>query len=249
MGWSYGAQVACSHAEGWHSVWLFGNVLPYIREIDFRPLIGTEEWLLAVRAVSEWQCYDVLSTLKDEVSVAIGAPDQRKSPIGGVTQCGWEEVVQTNSAFVFAQFLTGKEASGLSASEEHAVNAERIGLPADPRGSTPRDFLNLVKKKRATGPDFRNYLATGAIVRALASKKKSLGAMASALRAWGHFCDEAEIPHFPVFPEWAGKFASVCRDYGTYRSYVGHLVSACEFLSLPSGWASGVQIKRAKEGL
>ena len=101
----------------------------------------------------------------------------------------------------------------------------------------------LVKTKRATGPGFRNYFATGAVVRSLASKKKSLGAMASALRAWGHFCDEAEIPH------WVWKFASVCRDYGTYRSYVGHLVSACEFLSLPSDWASGAQIKRAKEVL
>ena len=229
--------------------WLVVNVLPYLAEVDLQELKGAEEWLLAARAVSEWNEGAILPSEKNKVLSAIGAPVREKSPSGGVTRGGGGEGVQTNSAFRLAQFLAGGETSGLSAADEHAVIAGRIGLPADPRGSTPRDFLNLVKRQRATGPPFRSYLATGAVVRALPSKKKSLGSMASALRAWGAFCNEAEIPHFPVFPDWAAKFASVCRDYGTYRNYMAHLASACEFLSVPSEWAGSAQVRRAKEGL
>ena len=35
----------------------------------------------------------------------------------------------------------------------------------------------------------------------------------------------------------------------TFVNYLAHLKSACEFLRLPTGWASDPRLKRAKDGL
>ena len=56
-------------------------------------------------------------------------------------------------------------------------------------------------------------------------------------------------PHFPVDAGKAAQFSAVCRDPGTFVNYLAHLKSACEFLRLPTGWASDPRLKRSKDGL
>ena len=41
----------------------------------------------------------------------------------------------------------------------------------------------------------------------------------------------------------------MCRDFGTFRNYLSHLVAGCEILSLPTEWCTSGQVRRAKEGL
>ena len=73
--------------------------------------------------------------------------------------------------------------------------------------------------------------------------------MSSALRTWSEFCTVCDIPNFPVTATWAARFASICRDPGTYRAYLAHLRSACEFFGLPTLWADSPEVARAKVGL
>ena len=65
----------------------------------------------------------------------------------------------------------------------------------------------------------------------------------------GGFCDLVKAPHFPVSPLRASQFAVICRDPGTYRCYLSHVNSACEFLGVSSEWARDPSVRRAKEGL
>ena len=73
--------------------------------------------------------------------------------------------------------------------------------------------------------------------------------MASALSVWARFCEQASAPHFPVTAERAVSFAGIFRDPGTYRAYLSHVRSACEFLGFPVEWASSPKVTRAKCGL
>ena len=73
--------------------------------------------------------------------------------------------------------------------------------------------------------------------------------MASALRAWGEFCESLCISHSPVDPVRASQFAAICREPGTYGQYISHLKSACEVLGWPSRWSNDPRVVRAKEGL
>ena len=231
--------------------WICEVLIPELVDRDWSAHRGTDEWLLAIRSCQDWGAAPALASQQGAV---FRSPDPAwhlaENSMGtGPFDEKWGRVMQTRSAHVLADFLSGQQASGLSISQTHAQAALWAGLPVDPRAHTPRAFLETVKKARSSGPAFRDYLSSGALVRALASKGRSLAPMASAVRAWALFCDACGIPHFPVFSDWVAKFASTCRDYGTYRSYVSYLSSACEFISLPSEWASSHQVKRAKEGL
>ena len=73
--------------------------------------------------------------------------------------------------------------------------------------------------------------------------------MAAALNALGCFCDFLRVCHFPVCPARAVQFAAICREGSTYKMYLAHLKSACEFLGKPTLWASGPRVQRAKVGL
>ena len=73
--------------------------------------------------------------------------------------------------------------------------------------------------------------------------------MASALRAWGKFCDMLGEDHFPVAPTRAAQFAGVCRDEGTYSQYISHIKAACDHVKSPTQWFEDAKVKRMRDGI
>ena len=138
---------------------------------------------------------------------------------------------------------------GLSLAGAVSSIAREARLPQNSADLTPSQFIAVCKKRRVAPALLGEYLEASAFLIGLYSKHKSCKPMASALRAWGGFCDLIEEPHFPVRPEVVVKFAVVCRDPGTFKCYVSHVKSVCEFLGIGTEWAFDPLVKRAKLGL
>ena len=114
---------------------------------------------------------------------------------------------------------------------------------------TPRQFIDLVKRKLPRSGLAREYFISAALGRTFHSKMHSMKSMASALRAWAAFCSLCGISHFPVSPQWAAAFAATCRDPGTFKNYICHIRASCEFLALPTSWSQSPEMYRARLGL
>ena len=127
--------------------------------------------------------------------------------------------------------------------------AKEARLPESSASLTPSQFISACKKRRVQGPVLEEYLEASALMIGLHSKWKSSKPMASALRAWGGFCDLTHTPHFPVRPERVVQFAAICRDAGTFRCYLSHVKSICEFMGMCTAWAEDPLVRRAKQGL
>ena len=81
------------------------------------------------------------------------------------------------------------------------------------------------------------------------SKKGSLKPMASALRAWGRFCNLLGEDHFPIEPRRAAQFAGACRDPGTYAQYISHIKAACDLVNFPTRWFDDAKVTRMRDGI
>ena len=153
------------------------------------------------------------------------------------------------NAFELADMLSTGSVEGAPFASAHVRLAQAEGLPANPAGFGPRAFLRELKRVRVDPEGLSGFLDSASRCLSLRSKQGSLESLASALRAWGEFCDSLGACHFPVDPVRATQFATICRDPGTYGQYLSHVKSDCEILGWPSLWSNDPRVFRAKEGL
>ena len=111
--------------------WAREVVSPLVFSLDWAPLRGSTEWLMAINEVQKWL---VCPNLCDEYRNILHAIDPARGavvPTVGETPV-WQRVCQTRDAFVMADFLVRQQASGLSAEDAHRLVAQKCGLPPDP---------------------------------------------------------------------------------------------------------------------
>ena len=225
--------------------WLVSVAFPVLRKYQWGSHIVCDELiatLSAFRKLKMPHITDWATPILDPSGALTPAP----APPSPTT---WDLVKESWGARLLASFLheCSKTRSGTEA--VHRAVADSSGLPPNPSQYTPSGFLSLVSTRAVSPGVFRNYITSSSLARTLDSKLASLPSMVSALRLWAKFCSACDIPHFPITPCWAARFAGVCREVGTYRSYLGHLRSACEFFGISHAWADSAEVRRAKVGL
>ena len=190
----------------------------------------------ARRRISEWNSADLIGL----VGPVIGAlsSDSDEGFLGNI-----------RSAFVLANLVSSADAENAPLAKRHSSLSAELGMPGDPRDFAPRQFVELCKRKRLSTEQIENYLESSRGNLFLLSKKGSLKALASALRAWGKYCDLLETQHFPVQPQRVAQWSAFCRDGGSYSQYVTHIKSACELICVPTDWFSDPMVSRAQAGL
>ena len=124
----------------------------------------------------------------------------------------------------------------------------RYRLPLCPKEYKPSEHIQVIRRG-ATSSALHRYVSLGRQVLLLQSNKGSLKPMASALRAWGSFCDALGAAHFPISGEVTSRFAIIYREPGALVQYVSHLRSACLVLGHPVDWHADHRIKKVTDGI
>jgi len=225
--------------------------------ISWAPSQGGSAKQDLVKAIARlcWVDYPDISLLGRALERLIGDIDYEGAAAPGITLLLGQAlaprrpVVGATNAFSLASSICGESVESTEVGKNHAELAHKLGLPTDPSGCAPQAFTKAVARRRLAPGEIENYFESARLILLLRSRGASLKTMASALRSWAMFCDATGAAHFPIMASQVSKFATTCRDPGTFRQYAAHLKAACDFAGHSTTWYESAEVKMSREGL
>ena len=241
---------ALSCAGSSDAPWIIDTVVPAVLALDWPRGFAPAAVREALLEVESWRFRPRLA-ISRSVLLAHLDPDSTHHLLyrDAGPSSDWERMLVTRNAFVLANLLGSSSFSESIAARAHTRSARVCDLPSSAAGHTPSQFVKQIASRNLSRGQVSEFVESGVFSLALRSKQGSLASMASALRVWGSFCNTMGCAHFPVELARAAQFACVCREPGTYKVYIAHIRSACEFLGLSVSWADAPLISRVKLGV
>ena len=144
---------------------------------------------------------------------------------------------ERTSVRVLAHSISGRCLADTKLARDHQSLLEQMEAKAPGFSRAgPAQRINLCASAQVTPDELACFQRSAVALNTAKKVACSLPGVASAMKAWGKFCDLNRIPHFPVDRERVLEFSAYLNDSNSFAVYIAHLKTACYLQQVPVDW-------------